>query len=177
MRQPSQVSLPKRELRSRYFQHLQKRPRQSPSPELTSKRACGDMLVTETPRRPATERQTKHWEALKDLKSPDQTTKPAKSNLGNGSLSPLNSTLPSICPSSKINFSPLQSESTGEHFVIPPNKVRLENTNDKSKWQMPTLSKPMLIVGDSLLSSINSIRQSAANLTQISLPGAKYVHF
>ena len=127
--------------------------------------------------------------------NPDQTTKTAKSNLGNGSLSPLNSTLPPICPSpassqptflsvaskpppppsskpcastirdyffgpktSKINFSPLQSESTGEHFVIPPNKVRLENTNDKSKWQMPTLSKPMLIVGDSVLSSINSIR-------------------
>ena len=75
VRQPSQVPLPKRELRSRYFQ--QKRPRQSPSPELTSKRACGDMLVTETPLRPVTERQTKHWEALKDLKSPDQTTKPA----------------------------------------------------------------------------------------------------
>lgn len=204
---PSQGPLPQR---SRFFSA--KRPRQSPSPELASKRTCGDKLVTETPQRPVTERQKMHWEALKDLKSPDRTTNPSTSNLGIGSLSPLSSTLPPLSPSlttsqptfssvvskppspvqpkpcastmkhyfgpqtRKIRFSSLQSESNGEPFVMP-HKVRLERTDDKSKWRMPALSKSMLIVGDSLLSSINSIRQSAANSTQIvSFPGAKYVH-
>lgn len=76
----------------------------------------------------------------------------------------------------KIRFSPLRSPTSGETFVYP-NNTRMTKTNTKSIWRLPKITKPILIVGDSLLSSICHIRQSVANLTQIvSYPGAKYAH-
>ena len=193
-----------------------KRGRLSTSPQTPAKRPCGDKqgegpLSVETPvTRPKGSPEDRHTRVL-SMTSP--IVSPAKPTLGNGSLSPLRSSLPELsdnlsaslpifpsvaslppAPSSsqpcakstinnffepktkKIKFSALKSPSTGEIFVLP-DKTRLLKTIAKSKWRLPKVNKPILIVGDSLLSSISSIRQSAAHLTQIlSYPGARYLH-
>ena len=75
---------------------------------------------------------------------------------------------------SKIKFTCLKTNPSGETFV-KSNVRRIEHNNNKKAWQLPPLTKSILIIGDSNLSKVKEIRQSALNSCQIiSFPGAKY---
>jgi hypothetical protein len=75
----------------------------------------------------------------------------------------------------KLKLTNYKSTTTGEAH-IDSNVTRIEPpSKDKLRWELPAITKPILIIGDSNLSTMKYVKASVADKIQIiSYPGANF---